>query len=85
MPESIEGLYVNRETKTICRVNRVDDAYAYIEVIYPNYSRWAMPIADYDSRFFESWRPATAEDMAGGAEAGFRPPRNQTSVVDIAD
>lgn len=83
-PKTADGYFVRRDDpNTICRVQNVDEAYAYIEVVAPNYSRWAMPVDDYDSKFDATWRPATTEDIAPLPSAGYRPPR--ASIVDIED
>lgn len=73
----MSDLYVNRTNGSIMRVNHVDDSFAYCDVVAPNPSKWAMPIADYDGAMFPAaWRPATPEDLATlTAGPAVRPPR----------
>lgn len=78
------NVFVNRESGVICRVRKVDASFAYIEMLSPQsdsggtwlaQTTYSMPIAEYDERFAEMWRPATAADLVGFDDEGYRPPK----------
>lgn len=62
-----QTLYVNRESGAICRIAKVDDSYAYLEIIAPSPSRFAMRRSDYDTQFAKAWRPAAPGEGPGEA------------------
>lgn len=76
------NIFANRDSGALCRVKKVDDSFAYIEVLGDQSSGWAgmsfnsMPVADYDEHFGDHWRPATAADLIGVDDDDFRPPEN---------
>jgi hypothetical protein len=73
----VKNLYVNRENPgTLMRLDSVDDHFAWISILTPSPSRYAMPIADYDGGVFEAtWRKAEANDLDPlGPDTENRPP-----------
>ena len=75
------NVFVNRDSGAICRVRKVDDSYAYLDILNGTGSNalqtaFSMPVAQYDAEFALIWRPATAEDLIGMEDEGYRPPAN---------
>jgi hypothetical protein len=74
-PEA-SGWFVNKLTGALGQITAVDDSYAYLNIVSPRPSRYAIPIAEYDSTWINAWRPATAADLPADSPPLFRPPRN---------
>jgi hypothetical protein len=70
------GWFVNIKTGAVGQITAVDDSYAYLMIVSPKASRYAIPIADYDSTWLDAWRPATVADLPGTTPVAFRPPRS---------
>jgi len=58
----LRSLYVN-DSGSLARLKNVDASFAYLEILTPNYSTYAMPLSEYDTRFAEVWRPASLQDI----------------------
>ena len=77
----LAGWYVNNHSGAICRVVEVNDGFAILEIVSPKWSKYSMPIAEYEGAasvpegnwFSNIWRPATPGDMPSNPAA--RPPR----------
>jgi hypothetical protein len=71
-----ENLYVHKVTGTLMRVDAVDESFAWISVLAPTQSRYAMPIADYDGeKFAATWRLASGQESLDALAGGdVRPP-----------
>ena len=57
------------------RVDEVDDYGAKITKL-DGTGRWTMPLADYNAKFGEAFRPATEVDLAAAIPPKFKPPDN---------
>jgi len=80
----MRNIFVNRESGTICIVDRVDEnietgtGYAQLRIVLPKESRYAMPLKQYDTEFVRTWRPATVEDLDRLISPQYRPPYNDS-------
>lgn len=57
------NLFVNESTGALGKVVSTDESYAYLEIMHPKPSNYAMPRKEYDRLFHTQWRPARAEDL----------------------
>lgn len=56
------GLFITREGHALVRIIKMDDHYVDI-VRLDGKGQWSMPRADYEARFVDLYRPATADDL----------------------
>lgn len=59
----MKSIFVNKGSGSIVQITNVDSSYAYIEVMFPDRSKWAMPLLQYNTTFIKEYRPATAKDL----------------------
>lgn len=74
------SIYVNRESGALVKIGPVDDSYAQQVVLTGPAAGglYKMPIADYDQRFVEWFRPAGPSDLLALDDDSARPPANAT-------
>ena len=74
MSEPMDGWYVNKGSGSVGHIVEVNEGFAILEVVHPKWSKFSIPIAEYDSTWPEQWRPARPEDMPSSPVA--RPPKS---------
>lgn len=69
--------FVN-DSGALAFVKDVTDGHAHLLITTPegSSSHYAMPIAEYDTRFTKVWRPAETNDMRSLESSKFRLPAN---------
>jgi len=70
------NFFVNRTNNVVVRVAKVDANFAIIETLTGNPGKHMMAVAEYDTKFVETFRPATEADLAPIEGEGFRLPAN---------
>lgn len=75
--------FVDRESGIMSRVTKVDEAYAYIEVLQALPSGWAMPVSQYDTRWSHTHTPVDMGSMK--VPEKYRPPLDVSGWVERSE
>jgi hypothetical protein len=70
---NLANWYVNRGSGALGHIVEVNDGFAILEVVHPKWSKFSIPIAEYDTTWRDGWRPAGPEDFP--VEQAARPPK----------